>query len=169
MQKKTYTPDFLTHEKKYNHGEEAFICLRDHHAPIVSREVFERAQVISNHMPNTDETFGILNYALFSKMRYGATFINTARGAQVAEDDIAKVLAEREDLTALLDVTYPEPPESDNPLITLPNCVVTPHIAGSAGDECGKMGEYIAREFLMYQKGGATNSEVSLDMLKNMA
>ena len=44
MQKKTYTPDFLTHEKKYNHGEEAFICLRDHHAPIVSREVFERAQ-----------------------------------------------------------------------------------------------------------------------------
>ena len=44
MQKKTYTPDFLTHEKKYNHGEEAFIFLRDHHAPIVSRDVFERAQ-----------------------------------------------------------------------------------------------------------------------------
>ena len=46
VQKKTYTPDFLTHEKKYNHGEEALIVLRDHHAPIVSRDIFEKAQQI---------------------------------------------------------------------------------------------------------------------------
>lgn len=46
VQKKTYTPDFLTHEKKYNHGQEDFVILRDHHEPIISRELFERANRI---------------------------------------------------------------------------------------------------------------------------
>lgn len=43
VQKKTYTPDFLTHEKKYNRGEDDFVIIRDHHEPIISREMFERA------------------------------------------------------------------------------------------------------------------------------
>ena len=43
VQKKTYTPDFLTHEKKYNRGQEEFVIIRDHHAPIISRELFEKA------------------------------------------------------------------------------------------------------------------------------
>lgn len=43
-QKKTFTPDYLTHQKKYNHGEEAFVFLRDHHVPIVDRETWEEAQ-----------------------------------------------------------------------------------------------------------------------------
>lgn len=44
IQKKTFTPDYLTHEKRYNRGEEDFVVLRDHHEPIISRETFERAQ-----------------------------------------------------------------------------------------------------------------------------
>lgn len=44
VQKKTFTPNYLTHEKKYNRGEEEFITIRDHHEPIISRELFERAQ-----------------------------------------------------------------------------------------------------------------------------
>ncbi len=43
VQKKTITPDFLSHEKKYNHGEEEFVIIRDHHEPIVSRELFDKA------------------------------------------------------------------------------------------------------------------------------
>lgn len=43
VQKKTYTPDFLSHEKKYNRGQEDFVILKDHHEPIISRELFERA------------------------------------------------------------------------------------------------------------------------------
>ncbi len=46
VQKKTYTPDFLSHEKKYNRGQEEFIIIKDHHEPIISREMFEEA----NHM-----------------------------------------------------------------------------------------------------------------------
>lgn len=43
-QKKTYTPDYLTHEKKYNHGEEEFVYLKDHHEPIIKRQLWEDAQ-----------------------------------------------------------------------------------------------------------------------------
>ena len=45
IQKKTYTPDYLSHDKKYNRGEEEFVVLRDHHEPIISRELFDKAQV----------------------------------------------------------------------------------------------------------------------------
>lgn len=43
VQKKTYTPDFLSHEKKYNRGQEEFVIIKDHHKPIISRELFEKA------------------------------------------------------------------------------------------------------------------------------
>ncbi|MCM1174036.1 MAG: recombinase family protein [Blautia sp.] len=46
VQKKTYTPDFLSHEKKYNRGQEEFIIIKDHHEPIISREMFEEANRI---------------------------------------------------------------------------------------------------------------------------
>ena len=46
VQKKTYTPDFLSHEKKYNRGQEEFVIIKDHHEPIVSRELFEKANRI---------------------------------------------------------------------------------------------------------------------------
>ena len=46
VQKKTYTPDFLSHEKKYNRGQEEFIIIKDHHEPIISRELFEEANHI---------------------------------------------------------------------------------------------------------------------------
>jgi len=46
VQKKTITPDFLSHEKKYNHGEEEFVIIKDHHEPIISRELFEKANEI---------------------------------------------------------------------------------------------------------------------------
>ena len=46
VQKKTYTPDFLSHEKKYNRGQEEFVIIKDHHEPIVSRELFEEANRI---------------------------------------------------------------------------------------------------------------------------
>ena len=46
VQKKTYTPDFLSHEKKYNRGQEEFVIIKDHHEPIVSRELFEEAKAL---------------------------------------------------------------------------------------------------------------------------
>ncbi len=131
--------------------------------------LFEKAFVVSNHLANNEQTKGMLNYALFSKMRENAVFINTGRGAQVVEDDLVRILKERPDLTALLDVTFPEPPIDGHPFYTLNNCLLTPHIAGSAGDEVARMGLYMLRECRSYLSGEPCSYEVSEKMLETMA
>jgi phosphoglycerate dehydrogenase-like enzyme len=131
--------------------------------------LFSESFVVSNHLANNAQTVGMLNYDLFKLMRENAVFLNTGRGAQVVEDDLVRILREREDLTALLDVTYPEPPVKDHPFYTLPNCILTPHIAGSAGDEVHRMAAYMHREFEHYLRGEECAYEVSLEMLKTMA
>ena len=55
VQKKTFTPDFLSHEKKYNRGEEEFVIIKDHHEPIVSRDLFEKANRILDEKSLTQE------------------------------------------------------------------------------------------------------------------
>jgi phosphoglycerate dehydrogenase-like enzyme len=132
-------------------------------------ELFSTAQVVSNHLANNEQTKGMLNGKLFEKLVPFATFLNTGRGAQVVEDDLVQVLQARPDLTAVLDVTYPEPPEADHPFYTLPNCFLTPHIAGSLGDEVVRMAEYMAEELSAYCAGAPTRYEVSEKMLETMA
>lgn len=95
-------------------------------------ELFERAFVVSNHLANNEQTKGMLHYDHFHRMRENAVFINTGCGAQVVENDLVRALAERPDLTALLDVTYPEPPVENHPFYTLPNCLLTPPISREA-------------------------------------
>lgn len=131
--------------------------------------IFAECQVVSNHLANNAETKGMLNYSLFASMLPNATFINTGRGAQVVEDDLVRILEERPDVTAVLDVTMPEPPKEGHPFYTLKNCILTPHIAGSIGDEVCRMSVYMADEFKLYQEGKPCRYEVSLEMLATMA
>jgi phosphoglycerate dehydrogenase-like enzyme len=102
-------------------------------------------------------------------MRENAVFVNTGRGAQVVEDDLVRVLTERGDLTALLDVTFPEPPVEGHAFYTLQNCILTPHIAGSLGDEVRRMGEYMLHECRAYLSGETCRYEVNEKMLETMA
>lgn len=131
--------------------------------------LFEECTVVSNHLADNDKTKGILNKALFEKLPPYATFINTGRGAQVVESDLISVLSARPDITALLDVTYPEPPEKDSALYTLENCILTPHIAGSLANETRRMGEYIKEEYERFIKNEPCKYEVTLEMLQTMA
>lgn len=132
-------------------------------------EIFGECAVISNHIANLPATVGMLNYDLFKLMRPNAFFLNTGRGAQVVEDDLARALKEVPTRYALLDVTWPEPPVKGHPFYEMPNVYMTPHIAGSAGDECMRMGEYMLNEAEKLEKGEPTKWEVSLEMLKTMA
>ncbi len=116
-------------------------------------DVFQRADVVSLHTPWLPETVGMITGDHFKMMKRNASFINTARGAVVRESEMIDALRERPDLFALLDVTYPEPPAADSPLYTLPNVIVTPHIAGSMGDECRRMGRYMVDELERWLAG----------------
>jgi phosphoglycerate dehydrogenase-like enzyme len=122
--------------------------------------LFEEADVVSLHVPNLPPTRGMINAELLSRMKQGATFINTARGMVVNEEDLIKVLQERPDLQAVLDVTQQEPPPPSSPLHKLRNVILTPHIAGSNGRECQRMGQYMVDELDRYLSGSPLLWEV---------
>jgi phosphoglycerate dehydrogenase-like enzyme len=115
--------------------------------------LFRESDVISVHSPDLPETEGLISGAMLCSMRQGGTFINTARGQVVREPEMIDVLTRRPDLQAVLDVTCPEPPQPDSPLYTLPNVLLTPHIAGSVGNECRRMGRYMVEELERYVAG----------------
>ena len=108
---------------------------------------------MSNHLPDKPATVGLMTEAHFRSMRPGATFINTGRGAQVNEAGLIKAMQTRPDLTALLDVQYPEPQVAGSPLYTQPNIHLTSHIAGSLNDEVRRMPDYMIEEFKRWQAG----------------
>jgi phosphoglycerate dehydrogenase-like enzyme len=132
-------------------------------------EAFSSAQVISNHLADLPPTRGILGGALFASMRSGATFINTGRGATVSEPELAEVLRTRPDLTALLDVTFPEPPVADSPWYGLENAHLSSHIAGSNGHEVVRMADYCLEEFAAWRQGRPLKYRVTREMLEKMA
>ncbi len=132
-------------------------------------EIFSTCSVVSNHLANNAATKKMLRYEHFISMPTYATFLNTGRGAQVVEEDLVKALTERPDLTAVLDVTEPEPSPAGHPFYSLPNCFMTPHIAGSLGGEVVRMAEYMVDEYARYAAGDACRYEVSLKMLETMA
>jgi len=131
-------------------------------------QVFQRAAVVCNHIPDLPTTRGVLGRAQFAAMREGATFINTGRGAQVVEDDLVATLRARPDLTALVDVTAPEPPPADSPLWTLPNLVISPHIGGTIGDEVVRLADLVIAEFAAWAAGKALTQQVTKEVLATM-
>ncbi len=132
-------------------------------------ELFCRCEVVSNHLADNAQTKGMLNYPLFSAMKSGATFINTGRGAQVVEEDLVRLLRERSDVFALLDVTQTEPLEAGHPFYELDNCILSPHIAGSKGNEVHRMAEYMIDECKRFIAGEPCLYEVTEAMLETMA
>ncbi len=128
-------------------------------------EAFSTAFVVSNHLPNRDDNKGVINGEHFRSMREGAVFINTGRGAQINEPEMLEVLKERPDLTVLLDVTDPEPPEEGSEFYTLPNVHLSAHIAGSNNNEVIRMADYAIDEFLRWKAGEPMLYKITKDML----
>ena len=132
-------------------------------------EVFRTADVVSLHTPKLPETLGLITGRHFAAMKTGAAFINTARGAVVREGEMIEVLTRRPDLTAVLDVTDPEPPLAGSPLYRLPNVMLTPHIAGSMGLECRRMGRYMAEELRRFVAGEPLRWRITRELAARLA
>ena len=131
-------------------------------------EIFQRALVVSNHVPDLASTRGLMTGRHFESLREGATFINTGRGAQVVERDLIRVLSARPDLTALLDVTWPEPPADDSPLWSLSNVLISPHIGGTIGDEVVRLADCAIEEFEAWISGRPLRYRVTAEVLATM-
>jgi phosphoglycerate dehydrogenase-like enzyme len=122
--------------------------------------IFTQSDVVSLHAPRLPETKGMITGALLGAMKPDAAFINTARGSLVREPEMIEVLRRRPDLWAILDVLDPEPPAPENPLPTLPNVLLTPHIAGSTDRECHRMGQTMIAELRRYLAGEPLEWEI---------
>ena len=132
-------------------------------------EIFMQSDVVSVHTPWLKETEGLITGAHLEMMKPYSTFINSSRGAIVREAEMIDVLRQRADLTAVLDVTRPEPPLADSTLYTLPNVILTPHIAGSVGSECQRMGQYMVEELRRYLAGQPLKYALSRHQVEKMA
>jgi glycerate dehydrogenase len=93
--------------------------------------LFSSSDVLTLHCPLTDETRGLVNAARLSLMKPSALLVNAGRGPLVDEPALADALARGVIAGAALDVLSEEPPSADNPLLTAPRCVITPHNAWS--------------------------------------
>jgi len=132
-------------------------------------ELFRRSDVISIHTALLPGTVGLVDERLLRSMKPGASLLNTARGAIIDQDALTRVLAEREDIFAVLDVTWPQPPPADSILYDLPNVIITPHIAGSMYGECRRMGRLMIEEFERYLKGQPLLRQVTREALDRAA
>ena len=92
-------------------------------------EVFAESDVVSINCPLSVENSGFVNQQLLRKMKQSAILINTGRGGLVNETDLATALNDGIIAAAGLDVLSTEPPKRDNPLLSVKNCFITPHIA----------------------------------------
>ena len=92
-------------------------------------ELYATADVISLHCPLFENNKGMINSAAIEKMKPGVLIINTSRGPLINEHDLAEALKSGSVAGAAVDVLSAEPPAPDNPLLSAPNCFVTPHIA----------------------------------------
>jgi phosphoglycerate dehydrogenase-like enzyme len=92
-------------------------------------ELLSSADVVSLHVPLTNETTGMMNDERFASMKQGAILVNTARGRLVDRDALHRALMSGRLRGAGLDVFETEPPDTSHPIFRLPNVVVTPHVA----------------------------------------
>ena len=91
--------------------------------------LFMQSDVVSLHCPLTSDNHAFVNKEILELMKPTSYLINTARGALINEKDLAQALQQNRIAGAALDVLTVEPPAKSNPLIGLPNCIITPHNA----------------------------------------
>ena len=116
-------------------------------------ELFERADFVTLHTNLTDETRHLANEARLRRMKPTAVLVNTSRGPVVDQKALYRALSEGWIMAAGLDVTDPEPMPISEPLLTLPNCIVVPHIASASRATRARMAEMAAANLLAGVRG----------------
>jgi len=116
-------------------------------------QLFAESDVVSLHLPATAETMGLVDGARLQAMKKGAVLINTARGELVDEAALHRALTEGPLSGAGLDAFAQEPPEAGNPLLSLDNVVVTPHVGGAAFDNVENTARHALGNLLAFVEG----------------
>jgi phosphoglycerate dehydrogenase-like enzyme len=124
-------------------------------------ELLAEAQVLSLHVPLNDATRGLIGAAELTAMPAGASLVNTARGGIVDESALAAAIRDGHLAGAAVDVFASEPPPPDHPLLSLPQVICTPHIAGVTVDSLRRMADGAVDAALAVLEGRAPASVVN--------
>lgn len=143
-----YDLEVIVHDPHLSSADAAALGIRS----VGLDELCETSDVVSVHAPAIPETRHMIDRHRLGLMRDGATLINTARGSLVEQDALTEELVAGR-LYAVLDVTEPEVPPAGSPLYELPNVLLTPHFAGSFGNEVQRMADSAVDEIARYAAG----------------
>lgn len=131
-------------------------------------ELFARSDVVSLHAPDLPSTRHMITGDLLALLRDGATFINTARPS-IVDDQALRAELRTGRIQAVLDVTDPEPLPADDELFDLPNVLLTPHWAGSLGNELGRLADLAIDAVDDLTAGRASSHAITLERWRTMA
>ncbi len=121
------------------------------------REAAMKSDFLTLHCPLTKENAGFVDRKFLGEMKEGAILINTARGALINEQDLADALKSGHLKAAAVDVLAQEPAAADNPLLSLPNCLITPHLAWAPKEMRQIIGRTLADNLSSFLAGGTKN------------
>ncbi|MCA6078609.1 D-2-hydroxyacid dehydrogenase [Fulvivirga sedimenti] len=120
-------------------------------------ELFESSDIVSLHTALTPKTAGMVNAELIGRMKPAAWLINTARGGLINEKDLSDALHENRIAAAAVDVLSKEPPDEDNPLLTAPRCIITPHISWASVESRQRLMAALIENLKAFQAGERLN------------
>jgi len=119
--------------------------------------LLSEADIVSLNCPLTEATQDLINTQRIQTMKRTAIVVNTGRGPLIDEAALATALQENRLAGAALDVLRQEPPETDNPLVGCPNCIITPHVAWATQAARGRLMGVVTDNLAAYLKGERLN------------
>lgn len=122
------------------------------------------AQVVLNALPLTDETRGLFDSRFFAALPRGAIFLSVGRGKSTVTGDLVDALRSGQLYGAGLDVTDPEPLPGDSPLWSLPNVIITPHVAATGGDSRHRTALIAVENLRRYVAGDRLLNPVDMEL-----
>lgn len=132
-------------------------------------DLLKASDIVSIHAPSIPATHHMFNADTLKLMKKDAVLINTSRGSLIDEKALYEHMAAGNLKYACLDVYDPEPILPDNPLRTLNNVILTPHLAGLAANGKYRIGKHAAEQIANYMNGKPMECEVTEDMLATIA
>lgn len=141
--------------------------------PVEFNELLERADFITLHVPLNGETANLLNAATLARLKPGCRIINSATGGLIDEAALAEAIRSGQVAGAAIDVFAKEPPEPDNPLLTLDQVICTPHLRTATLDAQVNVTVQVARQIVDFlQRGAIVNAvnvpSISLELLDTL-
>lgn len=120
--------------------------------------LLSQSDIVSLHCPLTPQTTGIINGDTIAMMKNGAMLINTSRGPAIVESDLAEALRSGKLKGAAVDVVKTEPISADSPLLSAPNCIITPHMAWAPKESRQRIMDCTKRSIEAFLSGSPVNT-----------